>query len=68
MKALFDWIKAHPQRTAGMVQVAAGSLMASLPTLGLSPRALAFTIAAFGLVQAVFGFLKSQSDAPSAPR
>jgi hypothetical protein len=63
---LLEWIKKHPQRTAGMIQVAAGSLMASLPTLELSKRSLAVTLMFFGLVQAVFGYLKSQSDDGSA--
>lgn len=67
MSALWDWVKKHPQRTAGLVQVASGSILGSLPTLGLSARTLAFVIALFGLVQAVFGFLKSQQDPPEQP-
>jgi len=63
MNDVFTWIKTHPQRTAGMIQVATGSLMASLPTLDLSPRSLAIALTVFGLIQAVFGYLKSQADA-----
>jgi hypothetical protein len=64
MNQIFEWIKKHPQRTAGMVQIAAGSLMTSLPTLELSPKTLSIALMAFGLVQAVFGYLKSQSETP----
>jgi hypothetical protein len=64
MSQLVEWVKKHPQRTAGMVQIAAGSLITSLPTLELSPRALSIALMAFGLVQAVFGYLKSQSETP----
>lgn len=62
MNALLAWAKKHPQRTAGLIQVATGSVLTSLPTLGLSVRTLALAIAAFGLVQAIFGFLQSAKD------
>jgi hypothetical protein len=63
VKKLLSWIRKNPQRTAGIIQVASGSILASLPTLGLSQRSMSITIAGFGLVQAVFGYLKSQADA-----
>ena len=64
MSALWEWVKKHPQRTMGLVQVASGSLLTSLPTLGLSARTLAVFLTLFGLVQAVFGYLKSQQTEP----
>jgi len=56
-QTLWPWLKANPQKTIGMIQAASGSILASLPGLGLSPRSLGFTIMGFGVVQAVFGFL-----------
>jgi len=64
MKKIIAWMRKHPQRTAGLIQVASGSLLSSLPTLGLNARTLAVLLTLFGLVQAVFGFLKSQQDVP----
>lgn len=54
---IWPWLKANPQKTTGMIQVASGSVLASLPNLGLSPHAMAFAVMGFGLLQAVFGFL-----------
>lgn len=64
MNAILAWITKHPQRTAGLVQVASGSILSSLPSLGLSTRTLAIVIMLFGLVQAVFGFLKTPDTPP----
>ena len=57
--AIWQWIRNHPQRTSGMVQVLAGSLLSTIPTLDLTPRTLAIILAFFGAIQAVFGFLHS---------
>ena len=54
---IWPWLKANPQKTTGMIQVASGSILASLPTFQLPPVALSVILALFGLLQAVFGFL-----------
>ena len=59
---IWPWFKKNPQKATGMFQVASGSLLTALPTLGLGPRSLSIMLMIFGLAQAVFGFL--HKDAP----
>lgn len=66
MKVLWQWVKRHPQRSMGIVQIALGSLATGLPTLDLKPRTLSMTLVVFGAITAVLGYLRSGQDRATA--
>lgn len=65
-KAVVQWILTNPQKTAGVVQVASGAILSSLGSLNLSQRTMGICLVAFGVLQAVFGFLRSADKGPPA--
>lgn len=64
--AIGKFILANPQKTAGIVQVASGAILSSLGSLNLSQRTMGICLVAFGVLQAVFGFLRSADKGPPA--
>jgi hypothetical protein len=64
MNAIWNWVLKHPQRTAGLLLTAFGSLQGSLALYqaSFSPTTNALITTLFGLVVALLGWVKSNVD------